>query len=469
MGKSGVICRIEADRYYILSPKGQVLMRMGKPSAGRDLGSYVTLAPAGRKWKRVLAIAAALALLAVSTIYTLPRASASQYRLALDINPSLELVYTENYQLKEWTAFDQAGTELLSSLERPEDVYAAIEAIFARCVQLGLTEEEQNVFVTADSQAPIDSDRLLGAFEGQGVIVKLHVVRLGAKEYKADGKSPLRSYLKRKTGTEVGNAESVSAAALGNLQEELAETIDIAPWHDNPVVQAFLEKYLVSGSLVEEMLAEGLTSEEIDCLLAIADAEKLAPADLFKALRQSGQSPGQFLKKHKKPDEVEAPQLSKPDWLPDLLAEEFDHPAGQLSSYLRKGLAPDDLLALLVLEDLGGGKLQKLVRGLETASVEALVSAAGIDAVGFEERLNGCKSLQSRAGKYADMAEVAELAASEKVSEGEILYILGRGYGLEEAGEILVNKLPNQGWKEFLDNYADNPGDGKNKGPGKGK
>ncbi|MDD2283621.1 MAG: hypothetical protein PHD92_09585, partial [Eubacteriales bacterium] len=123
----------------------------------------------------------------------------------------------------------------------------------------------------------------------------------------------------------------------------------------------------------------------------------------------------------------------------------------------------------LVLEDLGGGKLQKLVRGLETASVEALVSAAGIDVVGFEERLNGCKSLQSRAGKYADMAEVAELAASEKVSKGEILYILGRGYGLEEAGEILANKPPNQGWKEFLDNYAGNSGDGKNKGPGKGK
>lgn len=469
MDKSGVICRIESDRYFILSSKGQVIMRLGRPPAGQDLGSYVALAPASRKWKRVLAIAAALALLAVSSIYTLPRASASQYRLALDINPSLELVYTENYRLKEWRAFDQAGTELLESLEKPEDVYAAMEAIFARCIQMGLAQEEQDVFVTAGSQAPIDSDRLMGAFEGHGVVVKLHVVRLDAKEYKAEGKSPLRGYLKRKAGTELDNAEPVAPAALDTLQEELAETIDIVPWHDNPIVQAFLEKYLVSGSLVEEMLAEGLTSEEIDHLLAVAEKEKITPADLFKALRQSGQSPGQFFKKHKKPDEVKAPQLSKPDWLPEFLAEEFAHPAGQLSSYLRKGVAPDDLLALLALEELGGGKLQKLVRGLETASVEALVSAAGIDAARFKERRQWLQEFTARAEQCAEREEVAELAATAKVSKGRILYILGRGYTLEEASKILAEKRPNQSLKHYLDNFSTNSGSGNKNGHGKGK
>jgi len=469
MRKSGVICQIEADRYFILSQQGQVLIRMGKPPAGQGLGSFVSLDAAGRKWKRVLAAAAALALLAVSSTYMLPRASASQYRLALDINPSLELIYTDNYRLKDWVAFDEAGTELLSNLDRPENVYAAIEAIFDRCIQLGLAQEEQDVFVTADSRAPIDNDCLKGAFEGHGVVVKLHVVRLGPKEYKIDGKSPLRSYLKRKAGKELGNAEPVAAAVFDTLEDKLAQSIDIAPWHDNPLVQAFIEKYLVSGSLVEAMLAEGLTSEEVDRLLAVAEQEKLAPSNLFKAWCQSGQPPGKFLKKHKNPGQVEAPRMPDPDWLPEFLAEEYDHPAGQLSSYLRKGLALDNLLSLLVLEDLGGDKLQKLYRSLETSSIEALVAAAGIDSARFEEQRQWLRGLTVLASSYADQDDIKELAASARVSEGEILYILARGYELEEAREILSSKRSNQSLKEYLGNYDKNAGNGKNTGPGKGK
>ena len=469
MRKSGVICQIEADRYFILSRQGQVLMRMGKPPAGHSLGSFICLEAAGRKWTRVLAVAAALALLAVPSIFMLPRASASQYRMALDINPSLELIYTDNYKLKDWVAFDEAGIGLLSSLEKPDNIFAAIEAIFDRCIQLGLTQEEQDVFITADSRAPLDDERLMGAFEGHGVVVKLHVVRLGPKEYKSEGNSPLRSYIKRKVGKEFDNTEQVAAAVLDTLEDELAQSIDIAPWHDNPVVQAFLEKYLVSGSLVEEMLAEGMTPEEIDYLLVLAEKERRAPADLFKALRRSGQSPGQFFKKHQNLGKVQAPQLSKPDWLPEFLAEEFAHPAGQLSSYLRKGVAPEDLLALLVLEELGGGKLQKLVRGLETASVEVLVSAADIDASSFEERRQWLQEFTARAGQWADKAEIKELAASAKVSQSKVLYILARGYESEEARKILAAKKPNQGLKEYLDNYGNNSGNGKKFRPGKGR
>lgn len=461
MNKSGVICSIEPDRYYILSPQGQIIMRRGRPPSGKDLGSFVPLAPTRSKWVTAIAAAAAIALLATATLTSLPRAEASQYRLAIDINPSLELFYTDDYLLTEWKAFDPEGKELLASLEMPEDVYSAMAAIFEGCVERGLAEDQQAVFVTADSQAPIDSDRLTGAFEGHGIEVKIHVVRLGPKEYKAEEQSPLRGYLKRKSG----KSELVSIP-LEELESELEKTIDIAPWHDNPIVQAFVEKYLVKGSLVEEMLAYDMTSEEVEQLLAHAEEEKCSPSDLFAALRKSGQSPGQFLKKHNQPVPQE-PQVDYPDWLPEFLATEFDHPAGQLSSNLRKGIAADDLISLLVLEDLGCGKLQKLIKSLKTDSVDAIASKGGIDANTFAQRRQQLQELVARGEKYGGKAEVAALAAQKKVPKGAVLYILARGYSLEEAEEIFKSKRPNVGLKEYLDNYKDYPG--QKKGPGKGK
>ncbi|MGI6363299.1 MAG: anti-sigma-I factor RsgI family protein [Bacillota bacterium] len=464
MSKSGVICRIESDRYYILSQQGEIIMRRGRPPAGKDLGSFVPLTPSPRrKWVAVIAAAAAVAVLATSTLISFPRAEASQYRLAIDINPSLELVYTEDYLLQEWKAFDPEGTELLASLEMPEDVYAAMAAIFAGCIERGLAEDEQAIFVTADSQAPIDNDRLMGAFEGHGIAVRIHVVRLSPKEYKADKQSPLRDYLQRK-----GGKTELASIPLEELEAELEETIDIAPWHDNPIVQALVEKYLVKGSLVEEMLAYDMTGEEIEQLLAAAEAEKCSPSDLFAALRQSGQSPGQFLKKHNKPPKSEEPRAAYPDWLPEFLAAEFDHPAGQLSSNLRKGIAADDLMSLLVLEDLGCGKLQKLIKSLKTDSVDAIADKGGIDANAFAQRRQWLRELVARGEQHAGKAEVAKLAAAKKVPKGAVLYILARGYSLEQAEEILKSKRPNIGIKEYLDNLNGNSG-AKKKGPGKGK
>jgi hypothetical protein len=464
MNKSGVICRIESDRYYILSPQGKIIMRRGSPPAGQYLGSFVAPTPSFRhKWVSAVAVAAVLTILVVSTIFSLPRAEASQYRLALDINPSLELVYTEDYKLTDWKAFDPEGIELLASLEMPEDVYTAIDAIFNGCIQRGLAQEEQAIFVTADSRAPIDSGRLMGAFEGHGIEVKIHVVRLSTKEYKADDQSPLKGYIKRKGG----KSELVSIS-LDELKAELEETIEISPWHDNPIVQAFVEKYLVSGILVEDMLAYEMTSQEIEQLLGTAEAERCTPSDLFKALRQSGQSPGQFFKKHNKPPKIEEPPLDFANWLPEFLAAEYDHPAGQLSSYLRKGIDADDLMSLLVLEDLGGGKLQKLVKGLKTDSVAALVSKAGIDANSLEQGRQRLQELIARGEQYSSKAEVAKLATGNKVPKGEVLYILARGYSLEQAKEILEDKRPNIEIKEYLDNLNGNSGN-KKKGHGKGK
>ena len=369
--------------------------------------------------------------------------------------------------LKEWKAFDPAGSELLDGLEKPDNVYVAIEAVFSRCLELGLAKDGQDIFITAEFRAPIDDERLTGAFEGHGVAVRLHIVRLEKKEYRTEGKSPLRGYLQRKGAG--GPTEPLAPIVLDALQDGVSESIDIAPWHNNSAVQNLLEKYLVTGKLVEKMLAEGLAYEEIDRLLATAEAEKMAPSEIFKALRQSGKSTEQFLKGRKGTQTPQTPASTEPQWLPDFLATEFNRPAGQLSSYLRKGIPFDDLLALLVLEELGGGTLEKLKKDFETTDLKTLVGRTDIDSASFTGRLEQLQELTRQGENKAGLETVGKLAADMKVSKGEVLYILAKGYSLEAAREILAEKSPRQGLKELIDIRGGESHSDKGKGKGKGK
>ena len=79
--------------------------------------------------------------------------------------------------------------------------------------------------------------------------------------------------------------------------------------------------------------------------------------------------PGQFLKEAQTgrcPN-----RLAGPTDTADFLAQEFGHPAGQLSSALGEDWT-SDLQAILVLEEMGAGKLQTLIRrGKELASSPA--------------------------------------------------------------------------------------------------
>lgn len=475
MSKVGVICRIERGRYFVLTESGDFIMRKGTPPTDLALGDRINLSsspvdlfgfrdktrrmPARSGWLRGVAVAAVLALAVIASLQLLPlQSGSSSYFLAVDINPSLELEYDQHNQLLAWRAYNQAGKDLLASLEKPDDVYTALAAIFTRCVELELVQDEHDVFVTAAAEVPLDNARLQGSFEGHGVAVQLHVVRLNKSEYKKDSGSPLRGYLNRKAGTQLDDSSPVAEAALNNLTEELVSSIEIVSWHSNPIVQAFVEKYLVSGKLVEDMISSNMTDEEIAWVLELAEADQLSPSEIFQTLKASGLPPGQFLKDYNKPEDVQAPDMMAPGWLPEVLALESGHSAGQISSYLRKGISSDDLQVILAMENLGEGKLEQLVKRLDSESIEVLSAEADSAKLAAEHQRIGL--IIQQAAAWADSQAVIDLAGAHKAREADVLYILGRGYGIDAAGDILVGKKAGQSLKQVLDE-AESPGGGK--------
>lgn len=466
MSKIGVICNIERDRYYILTPEGDFLLRPGAPPAGKGMGDKVKLTSAKAMWFRGLAIAAALVLAIVSSIHLLPGASESRtYSLALDINPSLELKYNEDYEMLDWYAFNDKGRNVLEGLEMPQDLYGALHSVFLRCMDLGLVMDEQDIFVTT-AEAPLDNDRLLGAFEAQGAKVKLHVVRLEEAEYSSQSGSPLRGYINRKKGTNLSDSTPVAETALRSLDQELAVSMEVMPWHNNPIVQAFVEEYLVNGELVEDMLETGLEEDQIASILEAAQAEKLTPADIFKALKESGLSPGQFLKEHKSQGNAQRPKLPKSSWLPDFLAQEFDNPAGQLSSNLNKGLGPAELQTILILEEMGAGKLQQLIRRCKAIGIQDMLAELEIDSQELEERRQRLQDLVAKANQWSEAEDITSLSSEYHVPRGQVLYILARGYDINEVGGILQQKP--KSLKRYLDGTGDNQGGVPKGNQGKG-
>jgi hypothetical protein len=472
MSKIGIICQLERDRYYVLTPEGDFLLRRGSPPAGKGLGDRIKLADARGAWLRGVAVAAVLTLAIISSLHLLPGApEPASYCLALDINPSLEFVYDEYQQMLDWRAFNERGREVLADLAMPQDLYAALNSVFLRCLELELAQDDQDIFVTAPAEVPLDMDRLLGAFEGQGAKARLHLVRLEAREYNSQSGSPLRGYLNRRAGTELSESAPVAEAALENLGSELAATLEVMPWHNNPIVQAFVEQYLVSSQLVEDMLETGLEEEEIADLLELAAKEKLTPGDIFKAFKESGLPPGQFLKEHKSQGGAQKPILAGPDWLADFLAQEFGHPAGQLSSNLGKGLDPSDLQAILVLEEMGAGKLQTLIRRGKEVGIQALLEDLDVDTSEFESRRQRLEGLVAAAERWESSPAVAQLSSEYKVPRGQVLYILARGCDPEETAEILGKKP--KSLKDYLDGQGagnGKPGGQKNpQAPGQSK
>lgn len=461
MSKIGVICSIERDRYYVLTQEGDFLLRPGPPPTGKGMGDKVKLTSAKDMWLRGLAIVAVLVLAIVSAFQLAPGVTEpTSYALALDINPSLELKYSEDYEMLDWYAFNDEGRDVLESLEMPQDLYAALHIIFLRCLDLSLVMDEQDIFVTA-AVAPLDNDRLLGAFEAQGTRVKLHVVRLAEAEYSSQSGSPLRGYINRKEGTNLSDSTPVAETALQSLDQELAACIEVMPWHNNPIVQAFVEEYLVNGELVEEMLDTGLEEDEIASLLEAAHAEKLTPADVFKALKKSGLSSGQFFKEHNSKGSVHKPKPKGSAWLADFLAQEFHHPAGQLSSNLNKGLEPADLQTILILEEMGTGKLQQLIRRGKTIGIPDLLAELDVDNQELEERRQRLQDLVAKANQWSEAGAVTSLSSKYNVPPGQVLYILAKGHDIHEAGNILQQKP--KSLKEYLDGTSDSQG-----GPPKG-
>lgn len=457
MSKTGVICKVERNRYFILTESGDFLSRRGTPPAGKSIGDRVAIAPAGRKWIHAAAVvAAALLLVTISSLLPWLEPEPSEYRMTVDINPSIELIYSGDFQLLDWQAYNQEARDLLDGLELPEDLYSALAVIFTRCIDLGIVLDEHDVFVTAVDEIPLDQERLQGAFEGHGAAVRLHVVRLAKEEYHSPSGSPLRSYLNRMAGTHLDDSEPVADAALNYLTSELVVTLEVVPWHNNPIVQAFVEKYLVKGRLVEDMLEDGLSPDEIANLLDLAKSDKITPSDIYKQLKESGLSPGQFVKENT-PGNSKAPELSAPDWLMEMLALEFRHSTGQISSYLRKGVAMDELQSLLILESLGSGKLQTLVKRLDADGLDALIRTA--DSQEYNFRLQHLQGIIAKAEAASDDSEVVDLANKNKVSKAEVLYILGKGYSLGEAREILQNNKNGRSIKDILDD-----GDGSSEG-----
>ena len=95
-------------------------------------------------------MAAVLTLAIISSLHLLPGApEPASYCLALDINPSLEFVYDEDQQMLDWRAFNERGREVLADLAMPQDLYAALNSVFLRCLELELAQDDQDIFVTA--------------------------------------------------------------------------------------------------------------------------------------------------------------------------------------------------------------------------------------------------------------------------------------------------------------------------------
>lgn len=315
MSKVGIICKIEQNRYYILTERGDFLVRPGTPPAGRGLGDRVKLR-SQTIWLRRAAIAAALVLVVTASLHLGPWPKQVNNCLALDINPSLEMIYTDDYQLLDWRAFNKEGKEVLEGLKRPEDLYSACQAVFLRCLELDLAQDEQDIFVTVATGVPLDTDLLLEALEGKGTRARLHVVRLEEIDYSSKSGSPLRNYLNRKTGKAISESAPVAEAARDNLGPELAAILEVMPWHNNPIVQTIVDRHLVNGPLngplVEEMLNLGLVEDQIAELLELAEGDELTPADIFKMLKDSGLPPGKFLKEYRGQGQGNRDPHSKP-------------------------------------------------------------------------------------------------------------------------------------------------------------
>ena len=434
--KLGVICSIEKSKYCLITDGGDFVMKKGSPPAGKGVGDRVDLSSSSRR-RMWLSVAAALILMVVSSVHFLPQpTNDGDFRLALDINPSIQLSYDDRFQLTGWKAFNPEGLDLLESLQRPDSLYEALAAIFERSVYLGLAQDDHDVFITIASDSPLDEDRVLGAFQGRGAAVKLHMVHLDEDDFQDGTASPLKNHLKVKAGIEF-DEDSVAALAAVHLTPDIVTSIEIAPWHNNPLVQLFAERYLVSSSLAEEMLAQGLTGEEVVYLLELGRAGKLTPADIFKELKNSGLAPGQFLQQHKHADKVEAAEIIVMDWLSEFLAQEFGYSQGQISSHLRRGIGAEDLQALLVLEALTGEKLQHLVRKLQGSNLESVIIQSGVELDAYDQALAHLDLTIGAAEKWLESDIANRLLDEYNISRAEVLSILSWGYGLDEAREII--------------------------------
>src|SRR5690554_845629 len=467
MDRVGVICKIEHGRYFVLTDGGDFVLRQGAPPAGKALGDRVVLS-SRRRWLPRLAVVAALALMIVSSLSLFP-VGAEEFSLTLDINPSVELIYDEQAQLRDWRGVNSAGQEILQDLEQPRDLYIGLSKLFSRCLDLGLVQDAGDIFITVPQGAPVDDQRLLGSFEGRGASMELHVVQLPRSQYRNRNGSALRNYLHRQTGADFQDAPQAE-----QVKEHLAESVtsvEVSPWLDNPVVQALVEDYSVSGALVEELLTEGVTPEEVANLLALAQEKKLSPRDVVQSLLESELSPGEFIRQQSG-KHVQAPDLKAPPWLAGVLAVESGHPTGQLASYMRRGTDPETLQALVVLESINGGKLQSLVKAVSPPP--ELAQKAGVDGQEFTRHVKELAGLVGAASAWAEDEAVVDLAQEFKASEAEVLYILGRGYDLAAAREVLAVKRPgNVSVEDILSgsqgDQRDEKPDQGNPGQGKGK
>ncbi len=436
MSKRGVICKVYADHYFVLTKDGDFVRVAGCPPRGQWLGSEIAV-PVTRQWSLIASLAAALALMLIGTMAWGFWQPGADNLLAMEINPGIELAYDDSYLLTGWRGLNQEGQDFVETLEleKGQNLYAVLAEIIEEIHQQELLTSG-TVLVTSGGLSP-DEDLLLGALEGRGADFELVWLALARDDYNSTEEGPLAAYLRR-LGDERGespdlsNNQKVAEAARAMLPGGLVSH-QARGWFDDPVVQHMVAEFGVSQQAVLRLREQGFADEEI--------------AGMARQAHSRGVALGEVAREHGKGHQV--PPLSDADKeglaavverrsVLEYLGEQFGHSPGQLTSLLARGFSTEEISVLLLLEQQSGMALNQLLRELKTLdSIDELVdmySDAETMRPRKEEMDDKVRSIDNNPQREA----AREVAREYGFPPGQAMRLLSEGYTLKEVEEAMV-------------------------------
>ncbi|MTI95701.1 MAG: hypothetical protein FH749_09495 [Firmicutes bacterium] len=448
MPKTGVICKIEQDCYYILTPQGDFERIPGAPARGAKLGDRVRVS--SHSWRRLVAVAAALALIVTGVLSLHPGrfpSGSDEYWLALDVNPSIGFKVSETKHVTEIRAYNESGETLLASLELAgEELYTALGLILAETVSRGFVAGD--VVLSKDINFDLDIDLLAGALESRELALSLRIVEL---EHAGSGESsPLREVLSAVAagyGRELSLDEPGAVAAAAAELLPAAQVVKTEAWQQDVVAQYLVEKYQVGGELVAEML-ESFKSEDVALILDYARGQHLSPREVWEEIKGSGKAPAAWLETEDVANGDLAVVEDQRQSL-DQLASAYQIPAGRLSSLMRKGYSLEELTKLLAMAGRGQDNLTQTIKAYEEADRDPLFFEYG-QVPEDESSENGSNDnsgdefdSDNSSGRDGDTPSpdpisVDDLMGRFGVNRGEITRLTAKGYQLAEVWEVFL-------------------------------
>lgn len=437
MSKKGIICKIHADHYFVLTDQGDFVRVAGFPPRGKWLGSTIVV-PKTRQWPLIASLAAALALMVMSAVMIWGSwQPAADNLLALEVNPGVELAYDDGYQLTGWHGLNQEGQQLLDSLSlnKGENLYIALSWIIDRLGEQELLAEG-TLLVTSGGLRP-DEDLLLGVLEGRGADFELIWLALDRDDYDSSEESPLANYLRRLADDrgetpDLSNhqkvAEAARAMAPGGLVAHQARG-----WFEDPVVQHLVGEFGISHSAVLWLREQGFEDEEIAGIARQARAQGLSPRELAQYYGQDRDFPSL--------DEEERDGLAfvvERQSALEYLGEQFGHSPGQLTSLLARGFSTEEISVLLLLEQQSGIMLNQLLRELKTLdNIDELVQIYS-GSENIPPRKDEVEEKIGRIDRSPHREAAREVAREYGFPPGQAMRLLAEGYTLDEVEEVMA-------------------------------